>query len=85
MIDYKVRQEKRGAYLFDRRRGTARFLPQPAFELLQTLSTIGHLPPDWPAAGLALHFGTNVEEGRQWWRTFETMGLADECGCGRCS
>ena len=80
MIDYKVRQEKRGAYLFDRRRGTARFLPQPAFELLQTLSTIGHLPPDWPAAGLARHFGSNVEEGRQWWRTFETLGLADECG-----
>ena len=80
MIDYKIRQEKQGVYLLDRRRGTAQRLPQPAFELVRALSTFGYLPPDWPAAGLALYFGTDIEEGQHWWSTFEALGLTTERG-----
>jgi radical SAM protein with 4Fe4S-binding SPASM domain len=79
MIAYKLRQEKQGACLLDRRRGIALALPQPAYDLLLELHTMGGPPPDWPQAGIARHFA-DVAEGWRWWRTLERMRLTAEAG-----
>jgi radical SAM protein with 4Fe4S-binding SPASM domain len=80
VIEYKLRQEKKGAYLLDRRRGTALALPQSANSFLLELHTSGNLPPDWPQAGIARHFGLDVDGGGHWWRTLHRMGLTTERG-----
>ena len=79
MINYKLRQEKRGAYLLDCRRGTALHLPQPAFDLLMDLYTAGSLPPGWSQAGQRRRFA-EADEGWHWWQTFQEMGLTTEKG-----
>jgi radical SAM protein with 4Fe4S-binding SPASM domain len=80
VVDFKLRQEKRGAYLLDRRRGMALQLSQAAFDLLRELHAIGGRPPDWPQAGITRHFGAQASEGRRWWQTLEEMGLAQAQG-----
>ncbi len=80
MIDYKLRQEKQGAYLLNRHRGVASPLSQPALNLLLELHTAGNVPPGWPQAGIARHFGPNADEGRRWWQTLQKMKLTTETG-----
>ena len=77
-IQYKLRQENQGAYLFDRRHGSVRRLSQPEFNLLQELKQVGAPPLDWPQNGVSRHFGLNTEDGQHWWGILESMGLADE-------
>lgn len=80
MISYKLRQERQGGYLLDRRRGSATQLSQPAFDLLAELHSIGHAPADWPQAGIARHFGADTAGGWRWWQTLEGLGLTMEPG-----
>ena len=79
MIEYKLRQEKKGAYLLDRRQGTALALPQSACNLLLELYAVGSLPLDWPQAGIVRHFA-NTDEGWGWWQSLQEMGLTTERG-----
>lgn len=75
MIDFKLRQEKHGAYLLDRRRGTALQLPQPAFDLLAEMQARGDSQID-----IVRHFGAAIDEGRRWRQTFDRLGLTQPRG-----
>jgi radical SAM protein with 4Fe4S-binding SPASM domain len=79
-IDYKLRQEKLGGYLLNRRRGTALQLSQPKFDLLRELYTAGGPSLGWPQTGINQHFGANVGEGWRWWQALQKMGLTTESG-----
>ena len=83
MIGFKLRQEKRGGYLLDRRRGAAVVLPQAAFDCWPTLSAAGHAPSGWPQEGIAQHFDADHAEGWRWWETLEGLGLTSEDGLRR--
>ena len=80
MIRFKLRQEKQGGYLLDRRLGTALPLSPPAFNLLSDLYASGGPPSGWPEAGLARHFGLGVDAGWRWWRTLQDLGLTTKAG-----
>lgn len=79
-IDYKLRQEKRGGFLLNRRQGTALELSQPQFDLLATLHKSGRPLSDWPEVGIAHHFGDDAATGWAWWHTLTAMGLTTETG-----
>lgn len=79
-IDYRLRQEKKGGFLLDRRRGTALDLSQSQFDLLVTLHKSGRLLPGWPDAGIAHYFRDDAVAGWEWWRTLAGMGLTTETG-----
>ena len=79
-IDYKLREEKKGGFLLDRRRGTSSSLSQPQFDLLAALRTAGRPPPNWPDAGIARHFGADTASGMDWWQTLAAMGLTTATG-----
>jgi radical SAM protein with 4Fe4S-binding SPASM domain len=80
MIDYKLRQEKQGGFLLDRRHGTALPLTQPALNLLLDLQTTGNVPTDWPQAGISRHFGANPTAGWQCWQALQQMGVTSQAG-----
>lgn len=80
MIAFKLRQEKHGGYLLDRRRGAATALPQPAFALLRELHAAGAPAPGWPADAIARHFAGDPGAGQRWWQTFDRLGLTDADG-----
>jgi len=80
VTEYRLRQEKQGAYLLDRRQGTAFALPQSAYNFLLELHAIGRLLPGWPHAGIARHFAANVDQGWYWWHMLQKVGLATEKG-----
>jgi len=79
-FDYRLRQEKRGGFLLDRRSGVSSRLSQPQFDLLAALHKAGHAPANWPGAGIARHFGRDTAAGMQWWHALSAMGLATETG-----
>lgn len=78
MIRFKLRQEKHGGYLLDRRQGAAVSLLPPGFNLLAELATAGRMLPGWPQEGIARYFDTDHAEGWRWWRTLEELGLTSE-------
>ena len=80
MSNYRLRQEKQGGFLLDRRRGTSLSLSQPQFDLLAALRAAGNPPPDWPDAGIARHFGADTASGKKWWQTLAAMGLTTTTG-----
>ncbi len=80
MIDFKLRQEKQGGYLLDRRLGRAIQLPQAAFDLLIDLHSQGNIPAGWPQIGIEQYFGKNRDDGQLWWETFSNLGLTAEAG-----
>jgi radical SAM protein with 4Fe4S-binding SPASM domain len=77
-IDYKLRQEKRGGFLLDRRRGTALDLSQSQFDLLVALHESGRPLTGWPDAGIARYFDDDAVAGWEWWQTLAAMGLTTE-------
>jgi radical SAM protein with 4Fe4S-binding SPASM domain len=77
MIDFKLRQEKKGAYLLDRRRGVALALPPPAVDLLLELRVASDRSADWLPAALDRCFGTDTADGSRWWQSFCEMGLTN--------
>lgn len=78
--EYKLRQEKHGGFLLDRRRGTASQLSQSQFDLLLALHKEGRPPLGWPHAGIARYFSIDKEAGWEWWKTLATMELATKTG-----
>lgn len=80
MIAYKLRQEKTGGYLLERRKGAARQLTPAEFDLLLALWQAGQVPPGWPQAGIAAHFAAAVAAGWRWWQTLEASGLTTSEG-----
>jgi len=78
--NHKLRQEKQGGFLLDRRRGAASQLSQPQFDLLLALHTMGRPPSDWPYAGIARYFGADPAAGWEWWQTLAAMELTTETG-----
>lgn len=81
-IDYRLRQEKKGGFLLDRRRGTALDLSQSQFDLLVTLHKSGLPLPGWPDGGIAHYFSGDAVAGWEWWRSLAAMGLTTETGLG---
>lgn len=81
-IDYRLRQEKKGGFLLDRRRGTALELSQSQFDLLVALHNSGRPLPGWPDAGIAHFFGDDTVAGWEWWQTLAALGLTTETGLG---
>ncbi len=80
MIDFRLREEKEGAFLLERRKGVARRLTPAEFALLRTLLQAGRLPAGWPEAGIATHFAADSEVGWRWWRTLVALGLTTAPG-----
>ena len=73
-VDYKLRQEKKGGFLLDRRQGTALDLSQPQLDLLVALHTAGCPPSDWPDAAIASYFGADPATG---WERQRSAGGSD--------
>lgn len=80
MIQFKLRQEKRGGYLLDRRKGTAHQLSPAEYTFLRDLHHAGDMPEKWPQAGITLHFGTDRESGEHWWQFLSRLGLTSKAG-----